>query len=169
MPSNFLTPAGPRPTRYTTASSPIGELLLIGDDRALSGLYMTEGHRGAPAIDPSWARDDAGFADALEQLEQYFGGERTGFDLGIAPRGTEWQLRVWSALREIPYATTTSYRELAEKVCTRKAARAVGAANAANPICVIVPCHRVISSRGELSGYAGGRERKRALLELEAR
>ena len=169
MPKKFLTPVGSGPSRYATVPSPIGELLLVGDDRALSGLFMTEGHRGAPGIDPTWARDQKGFADVADQLEQYFAGERTDFDVPMAPRGTEWQLRVWSALRKIPYASTTSYRALAEQVCTARAARAVGAANGANPICVIVPCHRVITAGGELGGYAGGLGRKRALLDLEAR
>ena len=164
----FLTPAESGATRYDTAESPIGELLLVGDERALTGLYMTEGHRGAPPVDPAWRRDRAGFADTRAQLGAYFAGERTTFDLPLAPRGTEFQLRVWSALLDLPYGTTASYRSVAEMVCTARAARAVGTSNARNPICVIVPCHRVVTSGGGLGGYAGGLERKRALLELEA-
>jgi methylated-DNA-[protein]-cysteine S-methyltransferase len=167
--AKFLEPADTGSSRYATIASPIGELLLTGDGRALTGLYMVKGHRRAPAIDPAWVRDQPGFGDTSAQLEQYFAGERTEFDLPLAPRGTEWQRLVWSALLEIPYGETASYRSLAEKVCTARAARAVGAANGANPICVIVPCHRVITSGGELGGYAGGLERKRSLLELEAR
>jgi methylated-DNA-[protein]-cysteine S-methyltransferase len=106
--------------------------------------------------------------DAAAQLRAYFDGELREFDLPIAPRGTEWQLRVWAAVSAIPYGSTTSYSDIAATVCTRRACRAVGAANGRNPLPVIVPCHRVIGSAGALTGYGGGLDRKRALLDLEA-
>jgi methylated-DNA-[protein]-cysteine S-methyltransferase len=112
--------------------------------------------------------DDDVFAVLRDQLTEYFAGERRAFDLPLALRGTEWELRVWRALLEIPYGETRSYGEIARGVCTVRAARAVGLANARNPIAVVVPCHRVIGADGSLTGYGGGLERKRFLLDLEA-
>jgi methylated-DNA-[protein]-cysteine S-methyltransferase len=118
---------------------------------------------------PADARHDPpAFAEAEAQLRSYFAGERTTFDLPLAPRGTPFQLRVWEALREIPYGETATYGELAAAVGKPSAVRAVGAANGSNPIAVIVPCHRVIGADGTLTGYGGGLERKRILLDLEA-
>ena len=148
--------------RYDSIDSPLGPLLLTGDGHALTGLHMD----GRPRAD--WRRDRAAFAAAAEQLEAYFAGRLTEFDLPLAPRGTPFQLAVWQALREIRYGTTISYGELAARLGRPHAGRAVGAANARNPIGVIVPCHRVIGARGALTGYGGGLERKRRLLELEA-
>ena len=111
---------------------------------------------------------DEPFGDALVQLGEYFAGGRTHFDLPLAPSGSPFQLRVWNALREIPYGQTASYGEIARKVGVPSAPRAVGAANGLNPIGIIVPCHRVIGSDGSLTGYGGGLERKRLLLDLEA-
>lgn len=148
---------------FHTIDSPIGELLLTGDRHALTGVRM------APfEINPWWRRNPAVFGDAQAQLRAYFAGELETFDLPLAPRGTEFQLRVWQALREIPYGETATYGELAAAVGRPHAPRAVGAANGRNPIAVIVPCHRVIGANGTLTGYAGGLERKRILLELEA-
>ena len=152
---------------HTTIQSPIGELLLTGDGEAISGLYIQDG-LAAMEHDPGWRRDDGAFADAREQLGEYFAGERTDFDLALAPEGTEFQRRVWDGLRAIPYGETRSYAELARAVGRPGAARAVGAANGRNPITVIVPCHRVIGSNGDLAGFSGGVERKRMLLDLEA-
>ena len=152
---------------HTTIQSPIGELLLTGDGEAISGLYIQDG-LAAMEPDPGWRRDDNAFADAREQLGEYFAGERTDFDLALAPEGTEFQRRVWDGLRAIPYGETRSYAELARAVGRPGAARAVGAANGRNPITVIVPCHRVIGSNGDLAGFSGGVERKRMLLDLEA-
>jgi methylated-DNA-[protein]-cysteine S-methyltransferase len=129
---------------YTTVDSPIGELTLVGDEHGLAGLYM-EVQRHGPKRDPAWRRDPAALADAAEQLEQYFAGERTEFELELAPRGTEFQQRVWSLLLEIPFG-----------------------ANGRNPISIVVPCHRVIGANGKLVGYGGGLDRKRALLAHEA-
>lgn len=152
---------------YTRVDSPIGELLLSGDGRALHGLHMVHGRRLIePAAD--WREDAAPFAEVRRQLSEYFEGERTAFDLPLALHGTEFQRRVWAALREIAYGETISYGELARRIGRPGASRPVGTANGRNPISVIVPCHRVIGAGGALTGYGGGLERKRLLLELEA-
>jgi methylated-DNA-[protein]-cysteine S-methyltransferase len=155
---------------HTTIASPIGDLLLVGDrDGGLHGLYMQAAPR-PKAIDPAWtaaAPESEPFASVADQLERYFAGERTSFDLELRPRGNEFQLKVWEALTQIPYGTTTSYGELARRIGHPDGARAVGLANGQNPISVIVPCHRVIGADGKLVGYGGGLERKRLLLELE--
>jgi methylated-DNA-[protein]-cysteine S-methyltransferase len=154
-------------TLYTTLDSPIGELLLAGDEQALCALSMLGGRRPIrPA--PQWRRADAPFAEARQQLAEYFAGDRTAFDLVLAPRGSAFQLAVWAALRAIPYGQTRTYGEIAAAVGRPDAVRAVGAANGANPIAVIVPCHRVIGADGSLTGFGGGLERKRALLDLES-
>ncbi len=153
---------------YTTIDSPIGELLLLGDGRALHGLYMQQGRRPV-VLSPRWQREDGAFAEPVEQLCEYFAATRTSFDVPLAPHGTPFQLRVWRALQDIGYGETLSYGELARCVGQPSAARAVGMANGRNPIAVIVPCHRVIGADGTLTGYGGGIERKRVLLELESR
>jgi methylated-DNA-[protein]-cysteine S-methyltransferase len=154
-------------TRYTTIGSPIGALLLAGDEHALHGLWMQDGARPRrPA--PGWQRDDGAFPAVREQLAEYFAGERTAFDLPLAMEGTPFQRQVWAALREIPYGETRSYGELARALGSPDAARAVGLANGRNPISVIVPCHRVIGADGSLTGFGGGLARKRVLLELES-
>jgi methylated-DNA-[protein]-cysteine S-methyltransferase len=153
---------------YTTMDSPIGPLLLVSDGQALTGLYMVEHRHGlSPASD--WVQDECAvpLPEARAQLEAYFAGERTDFDLPLAPRGTDFQRRVWSELRAIPYGTTISYGELARRVGSPAAVRAVGQANGRNPISIIVPCHRVIGASGKLTGYGGGLDRKAALLDLE--
>lgn len=152
---------------YTTLDSPIGELLLTSDREALRGLHMQAGPR-AVASHPGWQRTEEPFGAVREQLEEYFAGRRRSFDLSLAPVGTPFQRRVWDALREIPYGETVSYGEIARRIGRPGAARAVGLANGRNPISVIVPCHRVIGAGGGLTGYGGGLERKRLLLELEA-
>ncbi len=141
---------------HSTFDSPAGELLLVGDGRALSGLWFLQGRRQAVAATLPGRRDDDAFALARRQLDQYFAGERRSFEVPLAPRGTEWELRVWAALRAIPYGETRSYGQIAAAVGTVAAARAVGLANARNPISVIVPCHRVIGADGSLTGYGGG-------------
>ena len=151
-------------TLYTVTPSPIGDLLLTMEDDALTRLHM-EPH----AIDPTWRRDDPAFRKVTDQLAAYFAGDLRDFDVPLAPRGTPFQLRVWEALREIPYGHTWSYGALATCVGNPNASRAVGLANGRNPIAVIVPCHRVIGSTGKLVGYGGGMERKKTLLDLEAR
>ena len=150
--------------RYSTLTTPIGELLLTADDDgALTGVNLPNRHP-----DPAgWERDDALLGDARRQLTEYFAGERTTFDLPLRPAGAPFQLRVWDALLRIPYGETASYGELARELGHPTAARAVGAANGRNPLAIVVPCHRVIGADGSLTGYAGGLECKRALLDLE--
>ena len=158
--------------RWTLLPSPVDDLLATSDGEALTGLYFAPHDRlvARLGLDDS-SRDDAlaVFGEAARQLGEYFGGERRAFDLPLAPAGSTFQHRVWTALREIPYGTTWSYGD----VCARlglgpQAARAVGSANGSNPIPVVVPCHRVIGSDGSLTGFAGGLARKRFLLDLEA-
>ena len=150
---------------YTYFDSPVGMLLLAGEDHETLARLSFPG--AAPG--PAWRRDDGAFANARRQLTEYFAGERREFDLPLALHGTEWERRVWSALREIPYGQTISYGELALSLgLTGHGARAVGRANGRNPIAVIVPCHRVIGADGSLTGFGGGLERKRLLLDLES-
>ncbi len=155
---------------FTLINSPLGELLLHGRDGRLRGLrFQGEGSRRGPlAIDPAWQRDDAAFTDARTQLERYFAGQLLEFELELELQGSDWERSVWAALRRIPHGQTRSYGELAGQLCTPQAARAVGVANGRNPVAIIVPCHRVIGAGGKLTGYGGGLERKRALLDLEA-
>lgn len=153
---------------YRMEASPVGELLLTSDGVAVTGVYM-EGGKGSPRPQPHWIPDEDRLAPAAEQLAEYFAGARVSFDVRLAPRGTAFQRRVWEALRAIPYGETISYAELAHRIGQPKAMRAVGAANGRNPIGIVVPCHRVIGADGSLTGYGGGLDRKRALLDLEAR
>jgi methylated-DNA-[protein]-cysteine S-methyltransferase len=156
------------PVAYTFVDSPVGPLRLVRDGDALAALYMDR-QRHAPTIGPAWERDDgaAVFGQAAEQLDAYFGGDREAFDLPLAPHGTAFQQRVWSALQAIGYGETTTYAALAVAVGNPRAVRAVGLANGRNPISVIIPCHRVVGSDGSLTGYGGGLERKRFLLDHE--
>jgi methylated-DNA-[protein]-cysteine S-methyltransferase len=150
----------------TTVESPIGELTLASDGEALTGLYMTD-QRHRPELPAADGDDDAVLAAAREQLAEYFARERRDFDLPLKPAGTPFQRAVWEALRDIPYGETAGYGELANQLGRPGAARAVGLANGRNPIAIVVPCHRVIGAAGALTGYGGGLERKRYLLELE--
>ena len=152
---------------HTTVESPIGELLLVGDEEALHGLYIKQGRRPV-RVEDSWQSAEQPFDAAREQLGEYFAGERAEFELTLAPAGTPFQRLVWAALSAIPYGETISYGELARRIERPAASRAVGMANGRNPISIVVPCHRVIGADGTLTGYGGGMERKRFLLELEA-
>ena len=153
--------------KYTTMDSPLGELLLLGDNGELHGLHMQAGRHPIP-IRPGWVRDDEAFADTRQQLEEYFAGTRDSFDLKMHMDGTAFQRTVWHELTRIPYGETISYGELARRIGRPDRARAVGTANGQNPIAVIVPCHRVIGANGKLVGYGGGLDNKRRLLELES-
>jgi methylated-DNA-[protein]-cysteine S-methyltransferase len=152
---------------YTIIDSPIDELLLVGDGESLSRLHML-GSRKQVELNPAWKRDDGAFVTAREQLGEYFAGERREFDLPLDMLGNPFELRVWDELCAIPYGETVSYGEIAHRIGNPGAPRAVGLANGRNPIAVIVPCHRVIGANGSLTGYGGGLERKRLLLDLEA-
>jgi methylated-DNA-[protein]-cysteine S-methyltransferase len=151
---------------YCYLDTPIGELMLAGDEEGLCMVEFPEdGVRREAA--PDWIYSEEPFADAREQLTAYFDGELKSFDLKLQPGGTEFQLEVLEALQNIPYGTTTSYGDIARRIGRPKAVRAVGAANGRNPIPIIIPCHRVIGSNGDLTGFAGGIPIKQALLRLE--
>ncbi|GAA4602503.1 methylated-DNA--[protein]-cysteine S-methyltransferase [Actinoallomurus liliacearum] len=151
---------------YTVLDSPVGPLTLVAADGVLTALYMDR-QRYRPEEHTFGERDPASFGAAIGQLEEYFAGRRTTFDLPLAPVGTPFQRQVWAALLEIPFGETVSYGELAERIGRPTAARAVGLANGKNPIGIIVPCHRVVGSTGDLTGYGGGLHRKRHLLAFE--
>jgi methylated-DNA-[protein]-cysteine S-methyltransferase len=151
---------------YSVYDSPIGPLLLAGRDATLHTLWFMRGRR-PPAIDPSWSEVADAFPVAVRQLTEYFAGTRMVFDLALAPHGTAFQQRVWRALQEIPYGETRSYGDVARQLGDAKAVRAVGLANGANPIPIVIPCHRVIGAGGSLVGFGGGLPTKRALLDLE--
>ena len=153
---------------HTIIDSPIGELTLVARDGALTGITMPE-HRPAPDPAGFGDRDDAAFADAVRQLDEYWSGEREAFELPLDPAGSAFQVRVWEALREIPYGETRTYGWIAARIGQPTAVRAVGLANSRNPLSIVVPCHRVVGSTGALTGYAGGVERKRYLLDHERR
>lgn len=151
---------------HAIVDSPLGALTVVAEDGALVGLYF-EGHRRMPDSSLFGPRVDAGFEETARQLGEYFAGERTRFDLELAPRGADFDQRVWRLLTEIPYGETRSYGDLARELGDVGLAQAVGAANGRNPLSVLVPCHRVVGADGSLIGYAGGLGRKRLLLELE--
>ena len=152
---------------YCYLQTPIGDLLLAGDENALSLIGFPKGPmRHDP--EPDWIYSEKPFAAARQQLQEYFAGERKEFDLPLQLTGTEFQVRVLEELQRIPYGETTSYADIAERIGRPKAMRAVGAANGRNPIPIIVPCHRVIGSSGDLTGFGGGLDTKEALLRLEA-
>ena len=143
-----------------------GQLLLVGADDALVGLYLAD-HERAPVAEPGWVPDEGRLDGARRQLDEYFAGTRSEFDLAVRPQGTEFQREVWAALCGVPYGETVSYGELARRVGRPGASRAVGAANGSNPVSVVVPCHRVIGSDGRLTGYGWGVDRKEWLLDHE--
>jgi methylated-DNA-[protein]-cysteine S-methyltransferase len=153
--------------RYRMIESPVGPLTLAGDDEALTNLRMED--QAHPPARTGWEPDPHAFADAAAQLDAYFAGDLREFDLPLRLEGTPFQQRVWAALREIPYGETWSYGKLAAHIGQPSASRAVGLANGRNPIGIIVPCHRVIGANGSLTGYGGGLDRKRVLLDLEQR
>ncbi len=151
---------------YCYLETPIGDLLLACDEQALCLVGFPEGSmRREPEAD--WIYSEKPFAGAREQLSAYFAGERKTFDLNLKPGGTEFQLQVLDELEKIPYGTTTSYGDIAKRIGRHKAVRAVGAANGRNPIPIIIPCHRVIGSSGDMTGFGGGIPTKEALLRLE--
>jgi methylated-DNA-[protein]-cysteine S-methyltransferase len=154
------------PVTHTTAESPVGELTLVAEDGRLTGLYFPH-HWYRPDPATFGDRDEAGFGEAKRQLAGYFAGRRDRFDLPLDLRGDAFQRRVWERIGRIPYGGTVSYGELARELGDGATAKDVGAAVGRNPLCVIVPCHRVVGKDGSLTGYAGGLARKRFLLRLE--
>ncbi len=152
---------------YCEWRSPLGTMLLAAGDDGLCGAYFV-GQKHFPRLDEHWRRGDSALlAQARRELEEYFAGCRQRFSLPLAPRGTAFQRRVWRALEQVAYGATLSYGELARRLGAPGAARAVGAAVGRNPLSLFIPCHRAVGGDGALTGYAGGIERKRALLELE--
>jgi methylated-DNA-[protein]-cysteine S-methyltransferase len=151
-------------------STPVGRLVLVARGTALVGVWMEDQrhHPGELAHGEPAAADDVVLTAAATQLEEYFGGRRTEFDLPLAPEGTEFQRRVWTELLRIPYGEITTYGELARRLGDPNGSRAVGLANGRNPLGIVVPCHRVVGAGGGLTGYGGGLPRKRLLLDLEA-
>ena len=163
------------PTAFLRFASPVGELILTASEAALTGVYFPTSRRGAaPTHHADWVEGGVGggpagqvLARAAQQLAEYFDGSRTTFELPLEALGSAFEHRVWNALRTIPYGVTASYGDLAKRLGDVTATRAVGAANGKNPIPIIIPCHRVVGSKGELTGFGGGLDRKRWLLEHE--
>src|SRR5882724_953786 len=153
---------------FSEMDSPVGSLLLLGDERRLTGLYMHE-QRHRPPLPDGCRQNDQAFVRVREQLKQYFAGKLQQFELELAGGGSPFQRSVWQALCKIPFGTTESYGGLARRIGNANASRAVGLANGKNPIGIIVPCHRVVGANGSLTGYGGGLERKKWLLEHERR
>lgn len=153
-------------TYYSYYSSPVGELLLLSNGTMIRGMYY-QSYKRVPKISTDWQADSSKFLKLTEELNEYFAGKRKDFDLPLQLDGTEFQKNVWQQLFNIPYGETVSYQDIATAVGKPKAVRAVGTAVGANPVCIIAPCHRVISSDGSLGGYAGGLNNKKILLNLE--
>ncbi|MEV5986817.1 methylated-DNA--[protein]-cysteine S-methyltransferase [Streptomyces sp. NPDC052051] len=153
--------------QHTVIDSPYGPLTLVATDGVLSGLYMTD-QRHRPPEESFGDRAETPFAETIDQLEAYFSGELKEFTLELRLDGTPFQRRVWEQLCLIPYGETRSYGELADALGNSSASRAVGLANGKNPIGIIVPCHRVVGANGSLTGYGGGLDRKKRLLDFES-
>ncbi|HUJ93554.1 MAG TPA: methylated-DNA--[protein]-cysteine S-methyltransferase [Candidatus Bathyarchaeia archaeon] len=153
---------------YTTMQSAIGPLMLAGDEHGLHLVYFMNGRR-PKTPNRDWTEDHQPFKEVVAQLKAYFSGKLRDFDLPLVLKGTDFQLAVWRRLQRIPYGETTSYGAIARELGAPEAARAVGLANGSNPIPIIVPCHRVIGSNGDLTGFGGGLPLKKTLLELESK
>jgi methylated-DNA-[protein]-cysteine S-methyltransferase len=151
---------------HATVGTSLGDLTVAGRDGSVTGLYFPH-HWYLPDRAAFGEYRDDGFADVRQQLEEYLAGERREFDLPVETAGSPFQERVWQLIRQVPYGATVSYGELARELGGGATAREVGAATGRNPVSVIIPCHRVVSASGGLTGYAGGLRRKRALLDLE--
>lgn len=155
----------PPASYYSTLNSPVGELLLIGTTKYLTEILFENSWNETDILD--LVRDDSLFTEAIRQLNEYFAGKRKDFSLPLQPKGTNFQQKVWQKLQRIPYGTTTNYGEIAKRIDNPKGSRAVGLANGKNPIPIIIPCHRVIGKNGKLTGFGGGLDVKRQLLDLE--
>ena len=171
IPDTLTSPASPASldgtvTRHALIDSPVGALWATSQAARITGLRFVATQQVEPGAD--WVADDTAFVDLRTQLEEYFGGRRRSFDLDLDPRGTDFQMGVWAALRDIPYGSTATYGDIAAAIGRPTAVRAVGGANNANPIPILIPCHRVIGSDGSLTGFGGGLDVKAKLLDLEA-
>jgi methylated-DNA-[protein]-cysteine S-methyltransferase len=151
---------------HAVLATRLGDLTLVGENGILTGLYFPR-HWPRPDRAAFGPRTDAGFDDAARQLEDYLAGRRTDFDLRWRAEGSEFDRRVWELISAVPYGQTTTYGDLARRIGAGTDPRDVGVAVGRNPLCIIVPCHRVVGSTGKLTGYAGGLDRKRALLDIE--
>ena len=154
------------PVWYTLLDTPCGALCIAGTTQGLTRVEFQDGERPVRP-QPDWREDQGVLDEAREQLQAYFEGRRQRFTLPVAPEGTPFQQRVWQELQDIPWGTTTTYREIAERLGQPAAVRAVGHANGRNPIAIVIPCHRVVGADGRLTGYAGGIATKRRLLQHE--
>ncbi len=159
--------SNPGPIVYTYLHSPVGQLLLAGTPEGVLTCVSFPAGDGAVRPDPEWVRDKAAVNAAAIQIQEYFAGRRRHFSIPLALEGTPFQVRVWKALTEIPYGQTRTYGDIARLIGAPAAVRAVGLANGQNPLPIVVPCHRVIGKDGSLTGYGGGLNIKRALLDLE--
>ncbi len=154
--------------RYVHFESPLGPVMAVADDEGITHVDFIDA-KYARRIGPDWVHDPQApvLRECVRQLAEYYDGNRTTFDLPLAPRGTEFQRRVWDEIAHVPYGKTITYGELAKRAGAPGHARAAGAATGRNPVGVVIPCHRIVGADGSLTGYAGGLERKRELLELE--
>jgi methylated-DNA-[protein]-cysteine S-methyltransferase len=153
-------------TAHSVLATSLGELTVVREDGALTGLYFPR-HWPRPDRTAFGPRTDEGFEDVARQLDEYLAGDRRAFDLPVKASGTEFDRQVWDLISRVPYGQTTTYGDLARGLAVGTDPRDVGAAVGRNPLSIIIPCHRVIGSTGKLTGYAGGLDRKRALLEIE--
>ena len=153
-------------TEHTILATRLGNLTIVRDADAVVGLYFPH-HWYRPDPATFGPRTDTGFEDVSSQLEEYLAGERREFDLTLQPRGSVLQRRVWDLVAQVPYGQTTTYGAIARRLSCDVTAQQVGAAVGRNPLCILIPCHRVVGSTGKLTGYAGGLERKRALVDIE--
>ncbi|MEU6952943.1 methylated-DNA--[protein]-cysteine S-methyltransferase [Streptomyces sp. NPDC045714] len=167
MTTTGTTPTSPVTKQHTVIDSPYGPLTLVATDGFLCALYMTD-QRHRPPQETFGVPDPEPFGETVQQLTEYFAGDRTAFDLPLSLGGTPFQRSVWEELLKIPYGETRTYGELAEELGKPGASRAVGLANGKNPVGIIVPCHRVIGASGSLTGYGGGLDRKQRLLAFES-
>jgi len=154
------------PLRYTTFECPVGELLILSNENSILEIHFQK-NRSAHLIDKTWINGGDVVEECAKQLDEYFTGARKKFELPLSAKGTPFQQNVWKALAIIPYGKTMSYSQIAEAIGQPRAVRAVGAANGANPIPIVIPCHRVIGANGKLTGFGGGLQNKELLLELE--
>jgi methylated-DNA-[protein]-cysteine S-methyltransferase len=154
------------PATHATIESRLGDLTVVARDGAVAGRYFPQ-HWYRPDRASFGERDDAGFHDVREQLTEYLAGHRRGFDLPVRAQGEEFQQRVWDLISQIPYGETVTYGELARDLADGTTAQEVGAAVGRNPVCLLIPCHRVVGAGGKLTGYAGGLPRKQFLLDME--
>lgn len=151
---------------YTHLNTPVGKVLLTGNESTLSAIYW-DVYKHTPTPGPDWIEDKTKFARVIEQLDDYFTRKRTGFDVTFLASGTPFQKRVWSELSKIGFGETRTYQQIADAIGSPTAVRAVASAIGRNPLSIVVPCHRVLGSNGKLTGFAGGIESKRMLLQLE--